>query len=131
MIELRSAPSGGGAARADVELIYASIGRGSPTNPNSLALLDGSTYAGTLIGTPSTQGLNGLTFTQDGRLWGSTDGFFGGRSNLIEIDLSGPSISGIAIVPIPEPTSIALAALLAALTPPRQPRHRTRTALLG
>ncbi len=71
------------------ELFATNNARGA-LNPGGLAKLDPTTFAGTLVASSVTPlGFSGLTFTPDGRLWGTarkaTSGFAGG-TDLVELD---------------------------------------------
>ena len=76
-------------AQASAAVMYAGVGRGSPTNPGAILTVDQTNGSGVLVGDPITPGgLTGIDFDSSGRLWGSSiDGPSGNRtSNLVEID---------------------------------------------
>lgn len=83
-----------------VHRLFAGMSTGSALNPGGVAWLNESTFAGNLIADPVTPGgLSGLTFTLDGRLWGTVR--FGGGSmltNLVELDpVTGDLLGQVAL----------------------------------
>jgi DNA-binding beta-propeller fold protein YncE len=106
----------------------------------SLYTIDPTTLAATKVGTglgiTMTNGVAGLDFTPDGRLFGVAFGYVStSNSSVFEIDintgLAGPSLgelgfvaSSLAFVNVPEPTAVAAA--LAAISPVLL-RRRART----
>lgn len=84
-------------AHASATVMYAGVGRGSPTNPGAILTVDQTNGSGVLVGDPITPGgLTGIDFDSSGRLWGSSiDGPQGNRtSNIVEIDPNNGALLG-------------------------------------
>ncbi|MGH7893657.1 MAG: DUF7450 family protein [Candidatus Binatia bacterium] len=66
--------------------MYGVVGNGSPANRGAVLVIDQTTGAGVVLGTPTASGLSGVVFDASGRLLASTAGGPAVFSNLIQID---------------------------------------------